>query len=142
MWARTVEFMLGCWIIISPFVFRHPADQSSLWVTDVSCGFAVVVISLLSYAPRLRYLHPGTAGVSLWLVLFGYFYQTHPTPAPLQNDILVGLLLMMFAIVPNESTLPPPSWRHAPSDTVLLYPEPPALSERLAVEEQKVRRRS
>lgn len=115
MWARTVEFMLGCWLIISPFIFRLPADQTSLWLNDMSCGFAVVVISLLSYAPRLRYLHLATAGAALWLALFGYFYQPYPTPPSLQNDILVGLLLMMFAIIPNEATLPPPSWRNAPS---------------------------
>jgi len=132
MWARTVEFMLGCWLIISPFIFRHSAEQSSLWFNDMSCGSAVVVISLLSFAPRLRYAHLATAAVSLWLILFGYFYQAYPAPPPLQNDILIGLLLMMLAIIPNEATLPPPSWRDAPSDKVLLYPEPAALSERQA----------
>ena len=137
MWARNIELMLGCWLIASPFVFRHLADQSSLWINDISCGSAVVVISLLSYAPRLKYVHLATAGVSLWLMLFGYFYQGYPTPPALQNDILVGLLLMMFAIIPNETTLPPPSWRNAPSDNVLLYPEPPALSERQAKEDNK-----
>ena len=134
MWARTVEFMLGCWLLVSPFIFRHPADQSSFWVNDISCGSAVVTISLLSYAPRLRYLHLAIVGVSLWLILFGYFYQPYPTPPALQNNILVGLLLIMFAIVPNEATLPPPSWRNAPPDKVLLYPEPPAFSERQAKE--------
>lgn len=27
MWARVVEVMLGCWLAVSPFVFRHSADE-------------------------------------------------------------------------------------------------------------------
>ena len=124
MWPRIVEFMLGSWLLISPFIFHHAPDQRLLWITDMGCGSAVVAISLLSYAPGFRYLHLATVGVSLWLISFGYFYQPYPTPPASQNDILTGLLLAMFAIIPNEATLPPPSWRDAPPDKLLLYPEP------------------
>ena len=132
MWARTVEFMLGCWLMLSPFIFRHPADHSALWANDMACGAAVIVISLVSHGSLSRYLHLATAGVALWLFFFGYFYRPYPTPPPLQNDILAGLLLLIFAVIPNQAALPPRSWRYAPSEKVLLYPEPPALSERQA----------
>jgi hypothetical protein len=35
----------------------------------------------------------------------------YPTPVALQNDLMLGLLLLMFAIVPNEASLPPEKWR-------------------------------
>jgi hypothetical protein len=35
----------------------------------------------------------------------------YPTPPALQNDLLVGVLLLMFAILPSEASLPPRSWR-------------------------------
>jgi hypothetical protein len=35
----------------------------------------------------------------------------------MQNDIVVGLLLLMFAIVPNHATRPPRDWFRDPSAT-------------------------
>jgi hypothetical protein len=52
-----------------------------------------------------------TLPLSLWLIGFAYLTSPHPAPPALQNDLLVGLLLMMFAIVPNEAAAPPPAWR-------------------------------
>ena len=138
MWPRQIEFMLGCWLMLSPFIFRHPSDALWLWVTDLSCGAAVLFLSLLSYARGYRYVHLATIGICLWLVLFGYFHQAYPTSPALQNDMLLGLLLMMLAIIPNEATLPPPSWRNTPPPKVLLYPEPAALSEREAQVQQRI----
>jgi hypothetical protein len=34
-----------------------------------------------------------------------------PEIAGTQNNIIVALLLLMFAILPTEATLPPPAWR-------------------------------
>lgn len=41
----------------------------------------------------------------------GRLDSPHPTPPALQNDIIVGWLLLMFAIIPNEANIPPRSWR-------------------------------
>lgn len=48
MWARVVEVMIGCWLAMSPFIFRHPADQEALWANDLPCAFGVVALALLS----------------------------------------------------------------------------------------------
>ena len=64
MWARVVEFMLGCWLAVSPFVFRH-GDDSVLWATDFVAASLVIVLALLSYWPPLRYAHLGTMLVAL-----------------------------------------------------------------------------
>ena len=111
MWPRVVEVMLGCWLALSPFIFRHAAGQRGLWFNDMFCGAAVMAIALLSCWPPCRRAHLAIMGVSLWLVGFGYFGAPHPAPPALQNDILVGMLLLMFAIIPSEANLPPHSWR-------------------------------
>ena len=111
MWARVVEVMLGCWLAISPFVFRHPADARGLWSNDLGCALAVVTLALLSLWPRLRYAHLTLIGVALRLIYFGYFGLSHPAPPALQNDLIVGLLLLMLAIIPNEALLLPKAWR-------------------------------
>jgi hypothetical protein len=111
MWARVIEVMLGCWLAMSPFIFRHAADERVLWFNDLLSALVVVVLALVSFSPQLRYAHLAIAVVALWLIGFGFWTSAYPAPPALQNDILVGLLLLMFAIIPNEATRPPRPWR-------------------------------
>ena len=111
MWARVIEVMLGCWLAMSPFIFRHAAGDRTLWVNDLFSAMAVVVLALVSFCPPLRFAHVANLIIGLWLIAFGFWASPYPTPPALQNDIVVGFLLLMFAIVPNEATQPPQTWR-------------------------------
>lgn len=110
MWARIVEIMLGCWLIVSPFIFRHDAAQTSLWVNDMLCGFIAVLLGFFSFWNRTAWAHFLLLPLALWLIVFAYL-AGHPAPAYAQNQIVVGLLLAMFAIIPNDADLIPPDWR-------------------------------
>jgi len=115
MWPRVVELMLGLWLVISPFVFRHAADARALWTNDLTCGFAIVILALLSFWKPLRYAHLAISAVALWLMTVGYL-AGHPTPPASQNHILLALVLLMFAIIPNDANLPPEPWRKVLND--------------------------
>ncbi|HXG64369.1 MAG TPA: hypothetical protein VNO70_04630 [Blastocatellia bacterium] len=58
-----------------------------------------------------------TVAVGLWLLgaLLLELWpprRTYPSAPPaLQSGVTTGWLLLMFAIIPNEALLPPPSWR-------------------------------
>jgi uncharacterized membrane protein YbaN (DUF454 family) len=103
--------MLGCWLALSPFIFRHTADQETFWINDLLSALIVMVLALLSFWYPLRHAHLAICLVALWLIGFGYFASPHPSPPALQNDILLGLLLLMLGIIPNEASLPPRPWR-------------------------------
>jgi hypothetical protein len=113
MWARVVEFMLGCWLAISPFIFRHPADNFTLWATDWIAAGLVTLFALLSYWPPLKHIHLATAVVALALVAMGRLSSWEHPPPGAQNQIVVGLLLLMFALVPSHASRPPAAWRAA-----------------------------
>jgi hypothetical protein len=110
MWARVIEVMLGCWLAVSPFMFRHSPGDRALWFNDLLSALAVIVLGLVSFWPPLRFAHVANLAVALWLIAFG-FLAPYPTPSALQNDIVVGLLLLMFAIIPNNANKPPQPWR-------------------------------
>jgi hypothetical protein len=105
--------MLGLWLIVSPFIFRHGPDDSGHWTMDLATGFAVMVLSFLSYSKRYGYAHFITLLVGLFLIGFGYAFS-HPRPPAAQNEIVIGLLLAMMAIIPNGADLPPEDYRTQP----------------------------
>jgi len=76
-------------------------------------GMVLIVFSLASYFRPLAWAHWLLFGVGTWLVAFGRFQEGPPIPPALQNSVVVGLLLMMFAIIPNYASQPPPSWQEA-----------------------------
>lgn len=112
MWPRVIELMLGAWLLVSPFVFRAtPALERYTW-SMVAAGSVVVIASLLSFWPRAAGARFVTLLASLWLAGHGYFAAPRPGPPAAQNEIMLGLLLLVFAILPNETNRPPESWRN------------------------------
>lgn len=111
MWPRVVEIMLGCWLVLSPFIFGHSGERPAWWINDISCGTAIIILALVSHWNPLKRIHLVSAIVALWLIGFAYFSSPYPTPPAMQNDIVLGLLVAMFAILPSEVHQPPNSWR-------------------------------
>jgi hypothetical protein len=111
MWARVVEVMLALWLWMSPFIFRHPPEDTFLWANDFICASLVAFLALFSFWHPLRKIHLITIGVAFWLWGIGYIDFPERTSIPLQNSVVVGLLLFMLAIIPTYAEQPPYSWR-------------------------------
>ena len=111
MWPRTVEVMLGCWLLVTPFVFGGTAQIDEYIVNAVVSGCVVIVASLFSFRDRTRLAHLVTLMVSLWLVAHGYFSAPRPGPPAAQNEMVIGLTLLLCAILPNEINAVPRPWR-------------------------------
>jgi hypothetical protein len=107
MWPRVAEVALGCWLLLTPFVFRETQAVGSYSVNAVVSGSVVILASLLSFWDRTRFAHIVTLFVSLWLAAHGYFWAERPGPPAAQNELVVGLLLLLFAVLPNEINAPP-----------------------------------
>ena len=111
MWPRPVEVMLGCWLAASPFIFSHSSAEPRLWWNDLGSALLIVTFSLFSFWSRATRAHLLNILMALWLVGFGYFGFADQSPPAAQNDLTVGLILLMLAIIPSEATLPPKGWR-------------------------------
>jgi hypothetical protein len=111
MWGRIVEIILGLWLVVSPFIFGHYPDNRPLWMNDLICGAAIFLLAAVSFCRVLRYAHVGILAVGIWLIGFGYFHGGYPASPGYQNNILLGLTVLLLAIIPNHASQPPPSWR-------------------------------
>lgn len=116
MWPRVVECMLGCWLLISPFVFRYEDRGAAWWINDHAIGLAVIAFGLMSYWRPTRRMHLLSVAAALWLVLYGRFGHEYPFPPAAQNYITLGLLLLMLAIIPSRASQPPEAWRKEPAE--------------------------
>ena len=114
MWARIAEILLGGWLAASPWLFYRGADIR-FWANDIACGAIIIGCAILSLVMPWRRIHLAELLVALWMLMFGFLAAPEPLLG-LQNNILVALVLMMFAIVPTEATLPPRSWRQDPAE--------------------------
>lgn len=110
MWARVVEISLGFWLMMSPFVFRIVATDSAGLINDLLCGLLAITFGFLSFWKGIGWAHFLTLAVSAWLLVSG-FWTGHPAPPEVQNRIVVGLLLAMFAIIPNDIDEMPEEWQ-------------------------------
>lgn len=111
MWTRTVEVMLGCWLLVTPFVFRGTEAIGNYTANAVVSGALIIIASTLSFWHPLRLAHLLTLLVALWLAAHGYFSAERPGPPAAQNEMTVGLTLLLFAILPSESNKVPVPWR-------------------------------
>ncbi len=112
MWPRVVEFMLGCWLLCSPFIFRgdHRGDVDT-WI-DFALGGLVTTMAALAFWRPTRYSHVVTLAVALMMFLVPRFTLSPEISPAGQNFMMVGLLLLMFALVPNQAFSAPQAWQH------------------------------
>lgn len=109
MWPRVVELMLGAWLAISPLFVADDVGGFGA-VNAYVCAALVATASCLAYWEPTRHARALTLTVGLWLTGRAYLVADFPAEPMVQNEFLVGLLLLMFAIVPNNISQPPRSW--------------------------------
>ncbi len=111
MWGRVVEIMMAVWLSLSPFLFGHYPGDRALWMSDLFCAGAIILLSCLAFYEPLRRAHLGNLLIAGWLVGFAYFHGGYPSASGYQNDILTGLTLLLIAIIPNQASQPPRDWQ-------------------------------
>lgn len=113
MWPRVVEVMLGVWLVITPLVFRGTEDVERYALNAVVSGSVIITASLMAFWRRTGWMRLVTLAASCWLAGHGYLSAVRPGPPAAQNEIMIGLILLLFAMLPNHvnrepSTAPAP----------------------------------
>ena len=113
MWGRIIEIMIAVWLALSPFIFRVQDDPVLVWA-DMLIALLVATLSGLSYWHPTRQAHLLILAVAVGLMIWGRLSGSPPPPIH-QNHIVVGLLLLMVALVPNDASQPSRAWRREES---------------------------
>jgi uncharacterized membrane protein len=98
-WPHFANMVLGLWLITGVFALGY--RSTALQVSDVVSGALVIVLAILSLSPRplFKLWAPwANSLVGVWL-LFAPLVFWAPTAAVYNNDTLVGMLVVVFAIL-------------------------------------------
>jgi hypothetical protein len=108
MWARHFEVCLAIWLALSWIILRYPIEMEAKIIHDLVTASLILLFSFLNY--RYRYSHLLNLGVAIWLIILA-FYSTEPTAfAQSQNYMVLGILLLIFGIIPPRASLLTPEW--------------------------------
>jgi hypothetical protein len=105
MWARIAEFILAAWLLLSPFVLNSPIFND--WLT----ALFIILFASLSFIDKLNKMHLFQVLPASWLLYTAYSYPTPILPFYMQNDLLVALTLLVFAIIPSHVSDHPRPWK-------------------------------
>jgi hypothetical protein len=128
MWRDFANITLGFWLLTSPVTLAY-RSVPMMW-SDVVSGALIVVLGVLTLAPRFDLARWGICFVGLWLLVAPLIFWT-PDPGAYANDTLVGALVITFSVLvpmmPSRThhqvmTTPgpetPPGWSYNPSDWI------------------------
>lgn len=155
LWTHFINIGLGAWLLTSPFVFgifnktftfnstimKITAERGlaspewrgvMLGISDIASGFLIIVFGLLSLSRKTNWAQWGNTLIGLWL-LFAPLIFWAPSPAAYNNDLIVGMLVIGFAILipmmPGMSMAGmmdpgamPPGWTYSPSTWAQRFP--------------------
>jgi hypothetical protein len=108
-WPRYCEAALAVWLAASGWVVEYGETSGHRLVT-IAAGLTILALDALSITSRGRYAYLLILPVAAGLIALGFQAPRADSQAA-QNAITVGALLLLFAVLPTEATLPPASWR-------------------------------
>jgi hypothetical protein len=93
------NLLAGLWLVIAPFVLARETEGPGYW-NDIVIGVAVALVTLVRMAAPFRTAAFGMVNVILgaWLVA-APFVLAYSTAAATWNDIIVGCVVMVLALV-------------------------------------------
>lgn len=109
MWARWAEILIGAWLLAAPAAI--PNHEGSLALHDYAAGALVIALAAASFTRRFAWAHLGAAAAGLWLAGFGWAAARGGATPVTEHHVATGVLLLMFAIIPNRASKPPAAWR-------------------------------
>jgi len=94
--ARVANIVVGVWLFISAFLWRHsPAQMTNTWVLGLLCvAFALVALAV----PEARYLN---TALSIWLFLSA-FVLPRVSQLTVWNNVISAVAIFLLSLAPAE----------------------------------------
>lgn len=104
-----INFILGIWLIISPWIFSYSTSQAR-WMSFVF-GIVVLILGAIRYiAPTQSWASALNGLVGLWLIV-APFVLSYAKTSSYWNEVIVGIIVAILAFS-NAGTVVHHTGRH------------------------------
>lgn len=101
--ARSLNILVGVWLILSGFCWSHSAAQlTNALVVGAACALSAIAALRI---PPARFVN---AVLGMWLFVSTWMFPAN-NAATLWNHTLTALVMLVIALVPSANT---PAYRH------------------------------
>ena len=115
--ASGINVLLGCWLIVSPWIFSYAGNQGGMWNSIVAGIIVLLVAANRIYSPRsgvtLSWLN---LLLGLWTIASPWIYGYYDNPAAMWDCVAVGIAIVAMASWSRRGTV---LTEHTPTATAL-----------------------
>lgn len=103
--ATNTNIGIGVWLILAPFILGYSGLPAPMW-NAVVCGVLIVVLGGIRTSGILQNvgLSYTNSGIGAWLIAAPFVLGYSNLPAPMWNDIVVGVLVLVLGIWSAQAT--------------------------------------
>lgn len=108
-WQDVVMFILGLWLLISPFVLQFSSYTETAALTSYVFGIGVMVIAAVALARPRMWEEQVNLILGTWLFIAPFILGFQAETAAMANHLLLGLLIVgdaMWAVYPYYTHKP------------------------------------
>ena len=115
--ASGINVLLGCWLIVSPWIFSYAGNQGGMWNSIVAGIIVLLVAANRIYSPRsgvtLSWLN---LLLGLWTIASPWIYGYYDNAAAMWDCVAVGIAIVAMASWSRRGTV---LTEHTPTATAL-----------------------
>jgi SPW repeat len=96
-WASWVDFVMGIWLIVSPFALGFRMMSGRAEVDDVVFGILIAAFSLWTAFKLTKFAGWLLGLFGLWILVAPFVLHTDSVARVTPNDMIVGIVVLCLA---------------------------------------------
>ncbi len=96
-WPDAVNFLLGLWLVASPWVLGYAAETAAAW-NGYIFGAAIALLAAIAFFAQQKWEHWVSLAMGVWLIVSPWVLTYTALQAAVWNQIVTGLVVCVLAI--------------------------------------------
>lgn len=96
-WPDAGNFLLGLWLVASPWVLGYAGETNAAWNTYI-IGVVIAALAALAFFAQQKWEHWVSLAIGAWLIVSPWVLAYSALQAAFWNQIVTGIIVCALAI--------------------------------------------
>ncbi len=96
-WQDPVNFLLGAWLLVSPWALHYRADAAPTW-NAIALGILIAAAALLALLRLMAWEEWASVAFGAWLLISPWILGFSGVTAATRNAVIVGAVVAVLAL--------------------------------------------